>query len=250
MMNPAEFANIIRTEQTFWWFVGMERMLFSLLEQYWKDAVPARVLEVGAGTGYFASRLAGHFRTQVDISDLAGDGLVYARQRGARNLLRADVQRLPVRTASYDAVISLDVLVHLQRGQEAGAFAELCRAVRPGGWLVVRVSALDILRSRHSAFTQERQRFTQPRLLALAGQQGLDVRRCTYLNSLLMPVALAKFRLWEPLRSGPASSGLEPVPGWLNALLGAALRTECWWLQRGGNFPAGQSLLLIAQKPV
>jgi SAM-dependent methyltransferase len=249
MMNPAEFANIVRTEQTFWWFAGMQRILFRLLDHYWGDAPPGRVLEVGAGTGYFASQLERRYGCQVDVSDFLGEGLAYARERGARHLLRADVRALPVRGGAYDAVFALDVLVHLERGQEAGAFGELCRAARPGGWLVVRVSALDILRSRHSAFTQERQRFTRPRLLELARSHGLQVVRCTYLNSLLMPVALAKFRIWEPLRSAPPSSGLEPVPRWLNTLLGAALRAECAWLGRGGNFPAGQSLLLIARQP-
>ena len=34
---------------------------------------------------------------------------------------------------------------------------------------------------------------------------GIRVLRCTYANSLLLPVALAKFRLWEPLmRQAPA----------------------------------------------
>lgn len=248
MMNPAEFDNIVRTEETFWWFQGMQRILFRLLEPHWVPG-PRRVLETGCGTGYFARQFAAHFATPVDVSDLAHEGLLYARSGGADRMIQADIQALPFAPASYDCVLSLDVLVHLPRGQEKTAFAELVRVLRPGGLLVLRVSALDILRSNHSAFTHERQRFTRPRLLDLARSNALDVLRCTYLNSLLMPVALAKFRLWEPLRRGAPSSGLQPVPGWLNAALGSALRAECAWLERGGNFPAGQSLLLLARKP-
>jgi len=249
MMNPAEFDNIVRTEKTFWWFQGMQRILFQLLEQHWGSNRPARVLETGCGTGHFAQEFARHFTTRVDVSDLAVEGLRYAREAGASILAQSDVRALPVRTGAYDSVLSLDVLVHLERGQEKVAFAELSRALAPGGLLVLRVSALDILRSHHSAFTHERQRFTRQRLLALASQNGLEVVRCTYLNSLLMPVALAKFRLWEPLQKTPPESGLQPVAGWLNTILGAALRLECAWLRRGANFPAGQSLLLLARKP-
>jgi hypothetical protein len=40
--------------------------------------------------------------------------------------------------------------------------------------------------------------------------------RCTYANALLMPVALAKFRIWEPLTRQPPASGVQPVPPWLD----------------------------------
>jgi SAM-dependent methyltransferase len=249
MMNPAEFDNIIRTEKSFWWFQGMERILFRLLGQTWGKAVPRRVLEAGCGTGHFAAQFAAHFETRVDVSDLALEGLRYARERGTQAMVAADVRALPFADSSYGCVLCLDVLVHLERGQEGRAFAELCRVLQPGGWLVLRVSALDLLRSQHSAFTHERQRFTRSRLLRLAAAHGLDVVRCTYLNTLLLPVALAKFRLWEPLRGAAPGSGLQPVAAWLNSLLGKALRLECALLGRGLNFPLGQSLLLLARKP-
>jgi SAM-dependent methyltransferase len=248
MMNPAEFDNIVRTEKTFWWFQGMQRILFGLLEQEWGGNFPHRVLEAGCGTGHFAMQFAEHFGSRVDVADLAIEGLRHARQRGAGAMAQSDVRALPFASAAYGCVISLDVLVHLERGQEEVAFAELSRVLEPHGLLVLRVSALDILRSRHSAFTHERQRFTRSRLLDLARRNGLDVVRCTYLNSLLMPVALAKFRLWEPFQTGKPDSGLQPVPAWLNAILGSALRLEAEWLRYGGSFPAGQSLLLLARK--
>ncbi|MEO5924193.1 MAG: class I SAM-dependent methyltransferase [Bryobacteraceae bacterium] len=248
MMNPAEFDNIVRTEAKFWWFVGMQRILFRLLEQEWGSDVPGRVLEAGCGTGYFATAFAKHFFTRVDASDLASEGLRFARKGGLKRLVQADVRSLPFETASYGCVLSLDVLVHLEPGQERSAFVEFSRVLAPGGLLVLRVSALDILRSRHSAFTHERQRFTRERLVRLAQAHGLQVVRCTYLNSLLMPVALVKFWLWEPLQKGEPTSGLQPVPAALNALLGLALKAESAWLQRGWGFPAGQSLLLFARK--
>ena len=96
----------------------------------------------------------------------------------------------------------------------------------PGGLLVLRVSALDMLRSRHSAFACERQRFTRRAWLELARSCGIRVLRCTYANSLLLPVALAKFRLWEPLTRRPAESGVRPVAGWLDRLLYFPLALE------------------------
>ena len=64
---------------------------------------------------------------------------------------------------------------------------------------VFRAAALRLFRSRHSAYVLEQQRFTRPQLEALVKSQGIRIRRLTYANFLLSPVAFLRFRLWEPL---------------------------------------------------
>ena len=68
---------------------------------------------------------------------------------------------LPFAGDVFDLVLSVDVVVHLPRGEEHHAARELARVTARGGLVVLRVSALDILRSRHSEFAFERQRFTR-----------------------------------------------------------------------------------------
>jgi hypothetical protein len=138
--------------------------------------------------------------------------------------------------------------VHLSRGQERRALAEFARILKPGGHLILRVAALDVLRSRHSEFCGERQRFTRRRLIEAVRGSGFRVLRCTYANSLLLPVALARFRIWEPLMRSPVASGTSAVPPWLDRLLYAPLALEARLLARGWNFSAGQSLILLAVK--
>ncbi|MCS7025049.1 MAG: class I SAM-dependent methyltransferase [Bryobacteraceae bacterium] len=249
MMNPAEFANIAALEETFWWFRGMRRILFRLLDPLDAERRPRLVLEAGCGTGYFSRELEQRYGWQMVPLDLAAEGLNYGKRLGVKRMVQGDIAAMPFAEASFDAVVSMDVLVHFPRGQEDRPFGELVRVLRPGGLLVVRVSALDILRSRHSQFAQERQRFTKGRLLELAARHRLRVLRCTYLNSLLMGVALAKFRLYEPFLSSPPESGVRPVAPWLDQLLFRALVMEEKWLGANRNFPLGQSLLLLADKP-
>jgi SAM-dependent methyltransferase len=247
-VNPAEFHNIARVEESFWWYRGMHRILLRLLPRYLASP-PRRVLEAGGGTGDFARRLAQRLSAPIDLLDLSGIGLGMARRRGWRRLVQADLRSLPLRDASYDLVFCLDVVAHFEPGKEAPAMAELARVLAPAGLLVMRASALDILRSRHSLFVDERQRFTRPRLLAAVRHAGLEALRCTYLNSLLLPVALLKFRVIEPLTRAAPATGVAPLPGWLNTALGAFLRLEEAWLAAGRGFPLGQSLLLFARKP-
>ena len=247
-MNPAEFANIARVEQDFWWYRGMREILFGMLDPVVKARKIARVLEAGCGTGYFARCCEQRYSWRVTAVDLGWEGLTYGRGLGLERMAQCDIAALPFPAHAFDLVMSLDVIVHFPRGEEGRAAAELARVLAPGGLLVLRVSALDILRSRHSEFTCERQRFTRARLARLVESQGVRVLRSVYANALLLPVAIAKFRLWEPLLRQPAASGVAPVAGWLDRLLHAPLAVEARWLARGHGFPVGQSLIFIGEK--
>jgi ubiquinone/menaquinone biosynthesis C-methylase UbiE len=245
-MNPAEFANIARAERDFWWYRGMRRILFRLLDPV--AVRGAHVLEAGCGTGHLSKVLAERYQWRMTALDLASEGLDYARGYGLRELVRGDMTALPFPAAAFDGLISMDVIVHLPRGEEGRAVNEFARVVKPGGFLALRVSALNMLRSRHSIFGHERQRFTLRRLRQAVEAAGFSVHRATYLNSLLLPVALFKFRVWEPLTRAPASSGVETVPGWLDKLLYAPLHLEASMVGRGMSFAVGQSILLLARK--
>jgi SAM-dependent methyltransferase len=249
MMNPAEFANIAKAERDFWWYRGMRRITFAFLDPVVGNRPIRDALEAGCGTGHFTLELARRYGWRMFPFDLGWKGLEFGRRLGVERMAQADMCALPYAAASFDAVISMDVIVHLPKGEEHKPLAEAARVLRPGGLLAIRVSALDVLRSRHSEWAMERQRFTRGRLAQAVQRQGFRLIRTTYANSLLMPVAFAKFRLWEPLSGAKPASGVKPVSTWLNSLLYAPLALEARWIGAGAGFPLGQSLLLIAEKP-
>jgi SAM-dependent methyltransferase len=250
LMNPAEFANIAKSETSFWWYRGMRTILFRILDPFLAGKTIRRALEAGCGTGYFSHLLQTQRHWPVVPLDYSWLGLRHARQMGVQRAVQGDIRGLPFPDGAFDLVMSMDVLAHMPHGQEHLAARELARVLARGGLLVVRTAALDILRSRHSQFAFERQRFTRRRLMGLIAGAGVRVLRCTYVNSLLLPVALAKFRVWEPLLRKPPASGVEPVAPWLDKLLYAPLALEAAWLGAGYRLPAGQSLVLIGEKMV
>jgi len=86
-------------------------------------------LEVGVGSG----RFAGPLKIQVGV-DVSLSMLVRARERGVRvGLGRAE--RLPLRGASFDAVLMVTTICFLD--DVPAALAEVRRVLRPGGTLVI-----------------------------------------------------------------------------------------------------------------
>jgi SAM-dependent methyltransferase len=247
-MNPLEFQTLAQAESQLWWFRGMRRILFRLLDRTAPGRPVRRALEAGCGTGHFAIQTEGRYGWPIYPTDLSWEGLSRGRRTGCPRLAQSDITALPYASGSFDLAFCLDVLVHFECGDESRAIAELSRVLAPGGLLIVRVSALDALRSRHSIFTHERQRFTRRRLIRAVESHGIKVLRSTYANSLLAPVALARFRVWEPLVGAAPQSGTAPVAPWLDRLLYLPLAVESACLGWGFNFPLGQSLILVGEK--
>lgn len=91
-----------------------------------------RVLDVGGGPGRALRKVDAPLRAVVDP---AGGMVRRARGHGL-GAVRGDGTRMPVRTASVDAVLVTDALHHV--GDQRALLAETTRVLRPGGILVVR----------------------------------------------------------------------------------------------------------------
>src|SRR5262245_10142199 len=109
-MNPAEFTNIARAEQNFWWYRGMRQILFRLLDPLVAERRFCRTLEAGCGTGHFARALTERYGLRVFPVDLEWEGLRHGKRLGIDRLAQADIARLPFPSGAFDFVVSLDVI--------------------------------------------------------------------------------------------------------------------------------------------
>jgi SAM-dependent methyltransferase len=240
-MNEAELQQMERLEEDHWWFIGKRLLLHALLFE-WHPA--GRILDLGCGMGAILREFqasAACFGT--DISPYA---LRVCRSKGVAAVVQADLLAPPFCAGSFDLVVAIDVIEHLD--DDVAFLRAAHELLAPGGRLVIVAPAFQLLWSQHDVAFQHRRRYTARSLRAAMERAELDVERVSYLHTLVFPVALvwrlASYRLGIG-RFAPKTD-FWPVPAWLNRLLAGAYRIEAWLLERF-DLPVGVSVACIAR---
>lgn len=237
-----------RAEARHFWFHGFRAFVEPLVRQA-AGSSPIRILDCGCGTGANVEWL-GRFGPTYGF-DLSGTGLKLGREAGRTRLVQASVTAVPFPSAAFDLVTSFDVLYSLSDGEEPAAVNEMFRLLKPGGFAIVNVAALDVLRGDHSVLGRERRRYTRTRLQSSLTAAGFAVVRLTYTNAVLfLPLLVSRtLQRWRGLKpEHEAHHEIEVPAAPINALLTRLLLLESVWIRRF-NAPFGSSLLCLARKP-
>ena len=209
--------------------------------------VPApRILDCGCGTGSNLQMLRA-YGSAVGF-DLTATGAKFARAHG-QTVAQASIAAIPFRTGAFDLVTSFDVFQTLPDDVERSAIAEIARVLKPGGWLLLHVAALEILHGKHSVLSEEVRRYTPGRLRAIVESGGFQIDRLTFDHMSLLPLMLP-VRMWHrataaggQVAAGEAEIAVPMAP--VNAALTALVSLEALAL-RAVNMPIGSSLMCLA----
>jgi SAM-dependent methyltransferase len=202
----------------------------------------ARVLDIGAGTGFYVQlwRQLGVPRvTGVDLTAKAVEEL--RRRFPGDEFLQLDIGAPPPRPSSlvppFDVVTAMDVLFHIVDDEAwARAFRNIGELVRPGGWFLWSDNFVrhGLTRARHQVNRPlgESERLVREAGFAVHGRVPMfvlmnypaDMR--SRLGRLLWTVFVAApASLAEPL-GWAVGAGLYPLEAWLTAVLRESPTTE------------------------
>ena len=239
-----------KAEGSHFWFRGFRAFVTPLVKQALVGRASACILDCGCGTGANVQWLSSFGRTFG--FDLTMVGLRLGQEAGRRRLARASVTAAPFPSETFDLVTSFDVLYALDPEAERAAVAEMFRLTRPGGYALINVAALEMLRGDHSVLGHELHRYSRFDLDRVLTRAGFSIVRLTYTNFSIFPL-VASARLvqrWRGLAREEEALDDISIP-WapINALLTGVLLVESAWIRRF-NCPIGSSLLCLARKPV
>jgi len=144
----------LRGEPSYVWRAGQDRRLDLILKHGGK-AVRGQMLENGCGVGMYVEHLTPHAQRVV--------GLEYDFERAAHahlhseHILCAAGERLPFPERSFDAILSHEVLEHVQ--DDRLAVQEMVRVLRPGGRILLFVPNRGYPFETHGIYWRGKYRF-------------------------------------------------------------------------------------------
>ena len=238
-----------RAEQSHFWFRGFRQYMKPALARATQGVRSPRILDCGCGTGSNLEMLR-PYGDAVGF-DLTRIGPEFAKAHGHR-VAQASISDIPFLSGTFDLVTSFDVFQTLPDAVEQSAIVEISRVLKPGGWVLLHVAALEMLHGKHSVLSEETRRYTRQSLRTLVESADLRIQRLTFDHFSLLPMMLP-VRIWHRLTAKDgvvqAGEGEITVPvAPVNALLTALVSLEALAL-RAVDMPIGSSLMCLARKP-
>jgi SAM-dependent methyltransferase len=241
--DPEAFGDLAEIEHRSFWFRARSRLIVWAMERYFPTA--QSLLEIGCGTGFVLESVRESFpKLWLVGGDLHAEGLKHARGRMPElELLQLDARRIPYE-GEFDVIAAFDVLEHILEDRQV--LGEMRTALKPGGGILLTVPQHPWLWSKVDDHGEHKRRYRKHELESKVSAAGFRVLRITSFMSLLLP-AMAAVRMKARLQRGLSdpNSGLV-TPRWLTAILERVTDLERSLIIRGTDFPAGGSLLVVA----
>lgn len=247
-MQSEEYLKLAQVEDRMWYFNALHRHMHRALGRHCPNGFRQNksILDAGCGTGGLLKRLETWQPSWklygVDIAELACE---FSRKRTTADIRCESITALPFADESFDAVLSADVIYHVDDDQKA--LAEFFRVLKPGAVAVINVPAYPWLWSYHDDAVDGKRRYYQSELKRKLVAAGFTEVRMTHWNAFLLPLIVLRRKL-IPARSG--TSDVRMYPWMLEIIFNALMAFEHAWIRRIGMLPCGCSILAVASKPV
>ncbi len=244
-MQLDEYRKLAEVEDRMWYFRALNRRLVHFLRRAGLAGGPGlRLLDAGCGTGGLVRDLQAAFPGAAVVGlDFSPRACALARARTGAEIVEGSVTALPFADASFDAVVSADVVCQVEDGGRA--LREFARVVRPGGPVLVNVPAFRWLWSYHDDTCETRHRYTRGELRRLFEAAGLRVDFATYANLPALPLIAARRKLFPP-RQPTSDVRLYPAP--VEAAFAGLAALEAAWQLAGAPSPAGSSVFVAGRR--
>jgi SAM-dependent methyltransferase len=243
-------------EDFHWWFASRVRALHAVMAPLLPRTPDFRLLDLGCGAGNMMHHLS-HYG-QVKGLEIDERPVKVARERGYDVDLFDVTRPMPFEANTFDAITALDVIEHNQ--DDLAILADSFRVLKPGGHIIITVPALMWLWSHNDEINAHVRRYSASEITQKLTQAGFVVKRVTYNNFFVFPLAAALILLRRLSKAKPQLAShhlnqneyqveMEPASAPVNAVLTLVGQVEAALIRRI-NLPIGVSLVAAAQKPI
>jgi SAM-dependent methyltransferase len=239
-MERVVYEKMAELDQQHWWYRARRQVLAALIRRKARPPAGGRLLEIGCGTGHNLEMLSEF--GQLDALELDDTARAVAEKRLGRPVMDSPLPELRgVPQRAYDLVAALDVIEHID--DDDASLDSIATLLKPGGKLVMTVPAHEWMWSAHDVVSHHKRRYSKRSLKRLIHGSPLRLDSMGYLNSLLLPAAIAERLASKARGKQDADLWLPPRP--INATLETLFASERHLIGRV-PLPPGLSLFAIA----
>lgn len=204
--NDTLLEKFEKVEAFHWWWEGRRELIKFLMPE--KNSL--RILEVGCGTGETLAYIK-KIRAKAEVFgvDFDPSAVIFSKKRGMAQVLKADAARLPFKNKTFDVVLFLDVLEHIQEQEQV--IQESRRVLKEGGRIIITSPALPFIWSDHDTNQGHKRRYYLPEMKQLAKKTNMRLEFSGYFNFWFsLPIILIRvLSRFKPLsRLSSYDSGL------------------------------------------
>ena len=247
-MEKNAYDEMFAVEDNHWWYVGLHDLALEISDRLFSEQI-LEILDAGCGTGGLISTLssAGHAVEGMDYSE---EAISYCHKRGLKNVFKADINDWTPNPASYDLIISMDVLCHKWVRDEVQVLKSLANGLKENGLLMLNYPAFPILSRQHDKVVMIRERYTKQTIKQYLSEADL----APVILSYRLPHAfliLLILRLYEASKSNnqETKSDIANIPSkFINQTLITINKLENRLIARGFSIPFGSSLFVVANQ--
>jgi SAM-dependent methyltransferase len=235
-------------QQWHWWFRGRRRVIESIISHEVDSVSSLNILSVGCGPAEGLKWLVPFAGPGGKVVGLDRDPIHGRRLPAYAEFIIGTLESAPLADASFDVVLALDVLEHLD--DDLSGLHEAARIVKPGGLLLITVPALPSLWGGQDVVSEHRRRYTRRSLSDLFNEAKLSNYRLQYFNTLLFPlVASVRWpRRILGLSKRERSDAEDNHPGLINDTLAWIFGAESYFINHAPS-PIGVSLVARYRPP-
>jgi SAM-dependent methyltransferase len=214
---------------------------------------PVSIMEVGCSAGHL---LADMRRSLPNATLTGGDYTLgtlvkLGEKMPGIPLVRFNLAASPLPSNSYDAMVLLNVLEHIE--DDIAATSHIARMLKPSGVAVIEVPAGPELFDDYDRQLQHFRRYTLQTICSVVEQAGLVVERRNYLGALIYPAFYLAKKLSQS-RPKLATDREEHVANAIGATsrfnaVGRAIMSLEEAIARSITFPRGIRCVVTARKP-
>jgi len=255
LLTGQKIMDHVIAEDSHWWFASRTRALNAAMRPILPQTPNFRLLDIGCGAGNMIHHLSKY--GQVKGLEIDPRPVKKARARGYDVDQFDATQPMPFDEGTFDAVTALDVIEHNQ--DDIAILQDSHRILKPGGHIIITVPAFMWLWTHNDDLNAHVRRYTAGQLHQKLTQTGYTVRRISYNNFFIFPLAASLLLLRRIRGAKPQLAShhmdeeeyqveMEPTSPPVNTVLTLVGKIEAT-LIRFVNLPVGTSLIAIAQKP-